>query len=308
MPDANCEQLLEENRLLKAENDQLKQVNNQLSKSEKIYSAMFQHAGFSIVMLDADSRELILFNKQAHESLGYCAEEFRNASLKKISRDAPIGGLPRDEKIMESNRSQTFKVVHRTKSDEIRHRLISTVAVEIDGKRYYQDIWSDITDLVEMEQHLEKRVAERTLELQQQSENLQEMNRALNALLKKRETDKAFLEENLVKNIKELVVPYIQLLNQGNPSERQRRLFKIIEANLEDVSSGFSNKLSAKLIDLTPAEIRVANLVKAGQTTKEIASHLLLLGRTVEAHRSNIRKKLGLDPNRVSLKTYLSSL
>ncbi len=46
--------------------------------------------------------------------------------------------------------------------------------------------------------------------------------------------------------------------------------------------------------ELTPAEQRVAELVAAGRTNKEVASALFLTDRTVEGHLTNIYRKLGI--------------
>lgn len=45
---------------------------------------------------------------------------------------------------------------------------------------------------------------------------------------------------------------------------------------------------------LTGREIEILELLKTGKTTKEIASRLGLSVRTVDIHRSNIKRKLGL--------------
>ena len=46
--------------------------------------------------------------------------------------------------------------------------------------------------------------------------------------------------------------------------------------------------------ELTPAEQRVAELVAAGRTNKEVASALFLTDRTVEGHLTSIYRKLGI--------------
>ncbi|WP_299983698.1 helix-turn-helix transcriptional regulator [Desulfobacula sp.] len=63
-----------------------------------------------------------------------------------------------------------------------------------------------------------------------------------------------------------------------------------MESTLSDIVSPFLHKLSLEFLNLTPSEIQVANLVKFGKTTKEIAQILNLSGKTIEFYRKSIRK------------------
>jgi DNA-binding CsgD family transcriptional regulator len=85
-------------------------------------------------------------------------------------------------------------------------------------------------------------------------------------------------------------------------------LVAVIESSLEKITSSFSRKLLSGLSQLTPAELQVANLIKQGSRTKEIAAFLNLSPFTIKNHRGNIRNKIGINNKRVNLRSYLLSL
>ena len=161
--------------------------------------------------------------------------------------------------------------------------------------------------LQEAHDMLEQRVEERTRELRLKSENLEEMNTALKVLLKKREEDKTELEEKVIYNIKEMVMPFLEKLEKTRLDNRQRTYLEILNSNLDDIVSPFAKTLSTRYLNLTPSEIQIANLVKHGKTTKEIAELLSLSTRTIESHRDSIRKKLGIKNQKANLRTHLMS-
>ena len=163
----------------------------------------------------------------------------------------------------------------------------------------------------QLEQEVEERKrAEETLrkqevELKAQSHHLEEVNTALKVLLKQREDDKKELGENVLSNVKELISPYLERLKKSRLNTNQKMLINILDSNLSNMISPFSSKLSSKFINLTPMEIRVANLVKEGQTNKEIADIMCLSKNTIMFHRYNIRRKLGLKNKKINLRSHL---
>jgi PAS domain S-box-containing protein len=207
----------------------------------------------------------------------------------------------------------------------------------------YRGIDRDITSrkraekkLQQINAELEKRVAERTAalsetnrqlreeirerkqfetelrnrekELENKTAQLQELNAALKILLKKRDEDRIELEEKMVSNVRELVFPYLAKLNKGKLPEKENAIVSIIESNLKDIISPFARRLSSKYLGLTPTEIQVANLIKQGLNTKDIAELSHLSPRTIEFHRDNIRTKLGIKNRKINLRTQLLSL
>ena len=145
-------------------------------------------------------------------------------------------------------------------------------------------------------------------ELRLESLNLAEANTALKVLLKRREQDREELEEKVLTNVKELIFPYIDKLEASRLDAEQAAYIGIIKSNLENIISPFLARISSKYLNFTPMEIQVANLVKEGKSTKEMADILNVSDRAVEFHRNNIRKKLGLKNKKVNLRSYLMTL
>lgn len=94
----------------------------------------------------------------------------------------------------------------------------------------------------------------------------------------------------------------------GNFRSKEKAYIDIIESNLNSILSPFMHNLSSKLIRLSPTEIQVTDLIKRGQTTKEIAKTMNLATSTIDTHRNNIRKKLGIKNKNINLSTYVYSL
>ena len=157
-------------------------------------------------------------------------------------------------------------------------------------------------------ENLECLVEERTAELEIKNDNLEELNVALNVLLKKREDDRRDLEVNFLHNVKNLILPYLEKLKSMDLSARQKIYIEILESNIHQIASPLARNLSSKYLNLTPTEIRVASLIKRDKTTKEIAETFHISESAIIYHRHNIRKKLGLNNKKINLKTYLQSL
>ncbi len=92
---------------------------------------------------------------------------------------------------------------------------------------------------------------------------------------------------------------YVFLQEESQKKEAQHMVVE------ED--AGFTAFLSERCPDLSTTELKVCQLIRGNLSTKEIAEFLSVSERTVETHRYNIRKKLGL-PKGQNLGTQLSGM
>lgn len=210
------------------------------------------------------------------------------------------------EKVARDNRralkkftfDETMRIFHEHQEQWRWIRAISTYLPDQKGRaRCINGILFDIT---------EGKKAEEQLEIKTRS--CEDANVALKVLLKQREEDRTELEEKVLANVKDAVVPFLKKLKNTSLNERQKAFVDIVESNLKDIISPFSRRMSSGYSNLTPAEMQIANLIKQGNTTKEIADLLNLSSRTINFHRENIRSKLGIKNKKVNLRSHLISL
>jgi PAS domain S-box-containing protein len=204
--------------------------------------------------------------------------------------------------ILECGYVKEYPADLRRKDGSIRHTLITSVGrYDANGGLIgLQGTIRDVTEQMRNEEELRKyreklevMVAERTRELEDKTKNLQEVNTALNILIKKREEDKKILEELFVANIGSLVLPYVEKIRKNNLDSQQEFCLDIIEKNLGEIASPLLKNIQQ--FDLTPREVQVASLIKVGKSTKEIAKILGIGKGSIDTHRISIRKKLGLS-------------
>jgi len=288
----------------------LEQVEEQLRDSKERMELALQGADMGMWDWHIQTGEVIT-NDRLAEMLGYSSGEIKprlGAWKSLIHKD----DIPRVEKAM------TVHMEDRTPLYEIEYRMWSksgdfmwildrgrVMERDADGRALRMSgTHLDITERKLAEQALRAR----EMELENQAHNLEEANIALKVLLKQRDEDKKEFEDKIVSNVKEGICPFIEKIRRSSLNDRQTAFIDIIKSLLDDIIAPFFSQLSSKYSSLTPTEIQVAGLVKEGKTTKEIAEMLNLSAGTIEFHRNNLRKKLGLRNTKTNLRSYLMSI
>lgn len=137
-------------------------------------------------------------------------------------------------------------------------------------------------------------------------ERLEKENEAFAHLLSQRKSEIEQLEETIVNNMEKFVRPSLDILKKNSVSND----VEMIESLINEIIYPITKKRSSRAEHLTSRELQIAALIKEGKTSKEIAETLFITLKTVEYHRANIRKKMGLndDPGgRMNLRAFLNS-
>jgi DNA-binding CsgD family transcriptional regulator len=156
----------------------------------------------------------------------------------------------------------------------------------------------------------ERKLTEEALEasrrsLREHGESLEHKNLALREILGQLELEKRQIREDVATNMRGSVFP---ILDRLTFSEGNRLYIDMLRKLLEDLAHPFGRKLSETAAGLTAREKEVCRMVHGGLSSKEVSELLGISLQTVEKHRKNIRKKLGLVDSGATLGTYLSQL
>lgn len=150
------------------------------------------------------------------------------------------------------------------------------------------------------------RLAEENLKIKQAE--LEEVNAALNVLIRKREEDLLEHDRGILMNIHQLILPCVDRLKLGSLDISQKSQLDILQSNLKTISSPFAKKLYSVNSTLTPSLIQVADMIKKGLSNKEIASLLGISVKSVETYRKRIRERLHLKNSKINLRAYLINM
>lgn len=278
----------------------------ELKKLGRRNSLILNAAGEGIFGLNARGRHTFV-NPAAAKMLGYEAEELidrnshavchhtRNDGSAYPEKECPIYAAFRDGKV-HTVESERF---WRKDGSSFPVHYISTPILE-DGKLVGAVVtFVDITERI----YASRRLADKTKELE-------EANIALRTLLRHRDRAIEELEEDILANIRELIFPSLdqveEILNAAGAKGNEP--LGMIRKNLGEITSSFSSSLFSVSEGLTPKEIQVAEYIRRGRTSKEIARTFNISKDAVDFHRRNLRRKLGLAGKRENLRSHLISM
>lgn len=276
-----------------------KNMERALRQSEEKFRTIFVSSPVALGISDIDDENRIVdvnssweraTGYQRHEAIGFSAVELGILTDPRLLEESA-------RRVREEGRFRDVEFTYRKKNGDSGIALASGEIIELDDKQYMLAVSVDITDRKRTEESLKSN-----------TRKLEKANIALNVLLERRDADAKTLEGRIITNVKELIFPYIEKLRSTPLSDVQTAFLDVVHSNLERITSPFVQKMVTVYSTLTPTEIKVADLVKNGKSTKEIARLLNVSVGTIDTHRNSIRKKLAIENRRLNLHAYLLSL
>lgn len=296
-----------------------------LRQSEERYRTIMENIeeGFCEVNRNGD---ILFANNAACAISGYSRDEILRLNFMKVidpDDAARLSGFISDMlKHGEPIKNFECELIRKDRSRVPLETSIMLVTDKNNNPAGFRAVGRDITkrkkeewNLKQAYQKLDQRVAERTIELaetnrvlQEKTQRLEEANIALQVLLNRKDENKKRLEKQMMTNIIELILPTLEKIQKIGLNDRQQEYAEMIRSNLNEITSPFLLTLSQAFSQFTPMEIQIANYIKHGKTTKEIAELTNLALSTIDFHRRNIRQKLMIQNTRTNLRAHLLSL
>lgn len=259
-------------------------------------------ASISDLVLVADEQgHIIEANKSAADLFGVSLPEgepvWNILELEGASMDEVVRYYPFEQ-------SHEISLSHDERFFELKIVPLSRVSLASKG---FILVLNDITGHVMQRSVLEQTVSERTEALQKEKVQLEEMVITLKHVMQTAEHDREEQAGAVGRAVREMLLPTLERIRGQNASHVQKSYLDLLEDQLLKLAPGDGEGNDARLMKLTPTEMRVCRFIQAGSSSKDIADSLNLSVGTVNTHRKNIRKKLGLQGRDVNLFTFLQS-
>lgn len=142
-------------------------------------------------------------------------------------------------------------------------------------------------------------------DLQRTEAVVEGMNLALRHVIRSVHDERRELKEELAQQVKDQVLPALErIVDEDSPDVRQNYK-SVIEDHLGEFAEGSAVSFDGIMDRLTPREVEICRLIALGRKSKDICELLHISFETMQTHRKNIRRKLGLKGQRMSLYVFL---
>jgi PAS domain S-box-containing protein len=266
---------------------------------------LFDIVPISTVIVTWEEGRLIEANPSFFENTGYSKKDVIGHSV------AETGFWPDPEvrsRVMrivgDNGVVKTFPIKFKMSTGEIHDCIFSAQLVQFNDVPCTLEIFIDVSQDTSSEVGL----TDKESTLFEKKKEIQNLNAALKVLIDHQESEKKDRHHNLVISLKKTIFPYLDKIKTRKIDIASRTYLSMIELNLNDLISSLPNAPADQMQNLTFTETQVADLIRQGKTSKEIAAMLNVSTAAISFHRHNLRKKMGLVKKKTTLRSYLQAL
>lgn len=280
---------------------ELKTAEMEIEQTEELIQTFYSSTPTMVVIFSGNETKSILeISNELCRKSGYLREELIGKSVLSFLTPKSLEYYHQVilKEFEETGSVENCEIQLKKKNNELLEVSLSgTLLINKKGK--YNNC------LITLEDITERKKAEKKL-IDQQKE-IGQKRIALKVLIEEYARSKNKVEQRIIEKIDQSVLPLLEkIIEEENADETVYNLKKVKESLLNIVKPLGTNH--GYRIKLTPTEVKVADAIRNGLSSKEIAQSFNTTIQTVNFHRKNIRKKLGLSNNKINLGVYLSSM
>ncbi|MBI5584144.1 MAG: PAS domain-containing protein [Deltaproteobacteria bacterium] len=274
--------------------------NNPLSllakkKPEKLLRSVLELSSEGIILIDATLR-IIEVNPKIQELYRIPYERLIGEDLRKLLDTQGRETLQEIILGLEDGRTWIGPVACWLDEKDPVPAKISLKRTDMSNQRLFLLVLEDPRSFKTLEENLSREKVQ-----------TREMYITLRNVMKAIEQEKKGWEGEIANKIEKYLLPALERVKREPYGEMRNSYLDLIREHLLGLTRGFSRELDGRFLRLTRSEMRICRYIQGGYSTKEISEAMHTSFETIQTHRKNIRKKLGLRGRTINLYSYLSS-
>ena len=278
---------------------------SELKESEKKHRELVQTIP-ECVYSSSSNNEILYMSPAVENIFGYSAEEFiddKNLLIRRIYKDDKNKTLIKLKKLFKKGIPYVHEFRFKKKDGNIVWIRDHAKAI-LDYKGNPIKITGIIYDITERKR-AEEALKKSQKKLEEQKLALEHKNIALSEVIKQIEIEKNEIKDSIILNVNKTILPILKKLRLTNISNKY---IDMLQFQIEKLISSFNINLIEIYVKLTSRETEICTMIESSLTNKEISKLLNISQFTVENHRKNIRKKLGIINKKINLSSFLKQL
>lgn len=132
-----------------------KKMESEIRDSEHRYRLLFEQAADPVMIVDADSGELVEFNDMSYQLMGYTREEFASRNMRAIEVPPSPEEAERVRQRLLVDGVSAHDTRYRACDGSLRDVRVSSRAIAFKDKRFIQIIWRDVTEQKRAEESMQ---------------------------------------------------------------------------------------------------------------------------------------------------------
>lgn len=183
--------------------------------------------------------------------------------------------------------------------------IASLGGVSLASAGEYLVLLTNITPQVLQREMMEEAIGRHAAALLEEKRRQEELNITLRTVLSTIHAERDSRRDELSSHIRRVLLPALEQIGKEPDATARKSMIQLLRGSLLSLTDSGEERPQDGLSKLTLAELKVCRLVRAGHSSKEIAELLNISPETVQTHRRNIRRKLGLRGHDTQLAVHL---